>query len=171
MTSQESIQPLPSRIAGLADLAHNLSWSWHREARGLFRAIDEILWHQTRHNPILLLREVQPGRLTRCAADPEFLSQYDAIVAWMAGERQNELTWFGQRYPALRKQSIAYFCAEFGLHNSVPIYSGGLGILAGDHCKASSDLGVPLVGLGLFYQRGTSISGFGWTGGRKTGTR
>ncbi|HEX9754765.1 MAG TPA: alpha-glucan family phosphorylase [Gemmatimonadales bacterium] len=149
-----SLPALPPRIAGLADLARNLSWSWHREARALFRTIDELLWRDTQHNPIRLLREIDPASLGQLATDPAFLAQYDAIMAWMATEGQSELTWFGQTYPELRDGTIAYFCAEFGLHNSVPIYSGGLGVLAGDHCKASSDLGVPLVGLGLFYQKG-----------------
>jgi starch phosphorylase len=154
MNPRDKIPPLPPRLEGLAELALNLSWSWHREARALFRSIDELLWHQNRHNPVRFLREVDPIRLERLAADPDFLARYDGIVAWMATERQSELTWFGQRYPGLRNSGIAYFCAEFGLHNSVPIYSGGLGILAGDHCKAASDLGVPLLGLGLFYQKG-----------------
>ncbi|MEO8200422.1 MAG: alpha-glucan family phosphorylase [Gemmatimonadota bacterium] len=145
---------LPARIEGLADLATNLSWSWNLDARALFRAIDEPLWHLTRHNPIDLLRRVDPGRLAALAQDPGFLSRYDTLVAWMAGEVSLDQTWFHTSQPVENRQTIAYFCAEFGLHNSVPIYSGGLGILAGDHCKAASDLGVPLVGLGLMYTKG-----------------
>src|SRR6266566_4436778 len=118
---------LPERIGGLAGVAANLSWSWNRNARALFRLLDAALWHLTRHNPIELLRRVDAARLAACAADPEFVNR-----------------------------PIAYFCAEFGLHASVPIYSGGLGVLAGDQCKAASDLGVPLVGVGLFYTRGYS---------------
>jgi starch phosphorylase len=145
--------PLPPAVEGFATLAVNLSWSWHRQARAIFRAMDEVLWHQTRHNPIRFLREVEPARLARSRPMPGS-EQLDRIMAWMAGEETNEHTWFGQRWPGLRTSTAAYFCAEFGLHNSVPIYSGGLGILAGDHCKAASDLGVPLVGIGLFYQKG-----------------
>jgi starch phosphorylase len=145
---------LPARIEGLADLATNLSWSWNLDARALFRMIDEPLWHLTRHNPIDLLRRVDPGRLASLAQDPAFLSRYDILTTWMASETSAEQTWFYRSQPAENRQTIAYFCAEFGLHNSVPIYSGGLGILAGDHCKAASDLGVPLVGVGLMYTKG-----------------
>src|SRR6266581_642764 len=136
---QHSGPALPERIAGLAAVASNLSWSWNRNARALFRMLDPALWRRTQHNPIELLRRVDPARLAACAQD-----------ATSAG------TWFATAYPELVKRPIAYFCAEFGLHASVPIYSGGLGVLAGDQCKAASDLGVPLVGVGLFYTRGYS---------------
>jgi starch phosphorylase len=139
---------------GLESLAANLSWSWHRRARALFKSVDPIAWRRCRHNPIELLRGLDPARLERVAEDPAFRAELEQVLDWTKGERSNELTWFGQTWPALRERPVAYFCAEFGLHNSVPIYSGGLGILAGDHCKAASDLGVPLVALGLFYQKG-----------------
>ena len=153
---------LPERIAGLAELARNLRWSWNRETRALFRAVDPTLWHLTRHNPIELLRRADPARLTACAADPEFARRYDAVLDQAAREGSGEGSWFATSYPDLWRGvgglggagPVAYFCAEFGLHNSVPIYSGGLGVLAGDHCKAASDLGVPLVGVGLLYTRG-----------------
>jgi len=145
---------LPERIAGLAKLARNLSWSWNHDARALFRSIDPTLWRLTRHNPFALLRRVEPARLAACAADPEFLRQYDALMEQAAREASNAGTWYATTYPDLTSSTVAYFCAEFGLHNSVPIYSGGLGILAGDQCKAASDLGVPLVGVGLLYTRG-----------------
>ena len=151
---RDKMPALPAAVEGLAELAGNLSWSWHREARALFRSVDETLWHQTRHNPIKFLREVDPARLEQCAGNAAFTAELQRILAWMAGEGTNEYTWFGQKWPDLRARTAAYFCAEFGLHNSVPIYSGGLGILAGDHCKAASDLGVPLVGIGLLYQKG-----------------
>ena len=144
--------PLPARIAGLAALAHNLDWSWTNESRILFRSIDSTLWHLTHHNPIEILRRADPVRLLECAADPAFLRRYDAQVAHAAA-RTSAPTWFSQTHGDL-PGPVAYFCAEFGLHNSVPIYSGGLGVLAGDHCKAASDLGVPLIGVGLLYTRG-----------------
>jgi starch phosphorylase len=149
-------QPLPERISGLSAVARNLSWSWSRDARALFRSIDQALWHLTRHNPIELLRRVDPARLAACAQDPAFLQRYDAIVQWNGWVAATHDTWFETSYPKLAQHRIAYFCAEFGLHNSLPIYSGGLGVLAGDHCKAASDLGVPLVGVGLFYTKGYS---------------
>jgi starch phosphorylase len=149
-----SIPHLPERISGLNAIAHNLAWSWSHDARALFRAVDPTLWHLTRHNPIALLRRAEAARLAACAADPEFLRRYDALLEKTAREVAKENTWFAATYPDLTRRTVAYFSAEFALHASVPIYSGGLGILAGDHCKAASDLGVPLVGVGLLYTRG-----------------
>ena len=139
----------------LGAISTNLSWSWNRDARALFRAIDPPLWHLSRHNPIELLRRVRPERLAACASDADFLRLYDAVVQ-DAARAGSSTTWYAASYQDVAARPIAYFCAEFGLHNSVPIYSGGLGILAGDHCKAASDLGVPLVGVGLFYTKGYS---------------
>src|SRR2546426_53719 len=132
---------LPGRIGGLAGVAANLSWSWNRNARALFRLLDAALWHLTRHNPIELLRRVDAARLAACAADPEFLRLYDAVAAAAARDATSAGTWFAASYPEFVNRPIAYFCAEFGLHASVPIYSGGLGVLAGDQCKGASDLG------------------------------
>src|SRR5213595_331076 len=157
MTQPEPSGPaVPERINGLASVAANLSWSWNRNARALFRMLDVALWRRTQHNPIELLRRVDPARLAACAADPAFLGLYDAVVAAAAQNATSAGTWFAASYPESVTRSTAYFCAEFGLHASVPIYSGGLGVLAGDQCKAASDLGVPLVGVGLFYTRGYS---------------
>jgi glycogen phosphorylase len=136
LIQQSRIPYLPARIEGLAAIAMNLWWSWSREARGLFQSIDEPLWHDTRHNPLQLLR------------------RYDDVMERMACEADHGDTWFARNYPDLNGRPVAYFCAEFGLHNTVPIYSGGLGVLAGDHCKSASDLGVPMVGVGLFYRKG-----------------
>src|SRR5260370_23557534 len=131
---------LPERIAGLTALARNVGWSWHRDARALFRSVDPTLWQLTRHNLFVLLRRVERERLTACAADPEFLARYDALLEQLGRAASDEGTWLAGMHPELRGQAVAYFCAEFGLHNSVPIYSGGLGILAGDPCQAASDL-------------------------------
>ena len=154
MIPSRTTPQLPARIAGLWTIATNLSWSWSRTARALFRAIDYPLWSLLRHNPIELLRRVAPERLAVVSQDPEFLALYDAAMAAAARETSTADTWFTQQYPALAGKSAAYFCAEFGLHNSVPIYSGGLGVLAGDHCKTASDLGLPLVAVGLLYTQG-----------------
>jgi len=145
---------LPPRISGLAAVAGNLAWSWNREARALFAAIDERLWDRVRGNPIALLRLVDPERLEACAQDEAFVQAYDGVMRWFAEERSSEHTWYARNYPEIADRALAYFCAEFGVHSSVPIYSGGLGILAGDHCKAASDLGVPLVGVGILYRAG-----------------
>ena len=152
----------------------NLWWSWSREARALFRSIDDALWHLTRHNPLELLCRVDPARLAACASDSDFLRRYDdGHGRGMAHEARPAAT-PGSRthYPELDGRPVAYFCAEFGLHNSVPIYSGGLGVLAGDHCKAASDLGVPHGRRrAVLHARATSTSGCGWTAGRRTATR
>ncbi|HEU4700228.1 MAG TPA: alpha-glucan family phosphorylase [Gemmatimonadales bacterium] len=154
LTTPSRIPYLPARIEGLATIAMNLWWSWNRDARALFRSIDEPLWHLTHHNPLTLLQRVDPARLAARASDSDFLRRYDAVLARLHQELTTQDTWFTATQPGLGARPVAYFCAEFGLHNSVPIYSGGLGVLAGDHCKSASDLGVPLVGLGLFYRRG-----------------
>ncbi len=145
---------LSGRVAGLAHLAQNLAWSWNRDARSLFKAIDEGLWNRTRHNPIRLLQLVDPARLVDLADDPVFCARYDRAMQWLAGERSDEHTWYARTFPELRGRTVAYFCAEFGIHNSVPIYSGGLGVLAGDHLKTASDLGIPLVAVGILYRNG-----------------
>lgn len=145
---------LPGRIRGLAHLAQNLAWSWNREARSLFKYIDESLWARLRHNPITLLQQVSPSRLQDLTTDDVFLARYDRAMQWLAAERSDEHTWYARTFPDLRGRTVAYFCAEFGIHNSVPIYSGGLGVLAGDHLKTASDLGVPLVAVGILYRNG-----------------
>src|ERR1051326_5618703 len=149
-----SLPYLPSRLAGLADLVANLSWSWNDDARFLFRQLDGQLWRRLRYDPIRLLQQISRDRLNQCAEDPGILERYDRVMSWFAAEQSADDTWFAKTFPTLRDRTIAYFCAEFGLHHSVPIYSGGLGVLAGDHCKTASDLGVPLVGVGILYRAG-----------------
>ena len=145
---------LPERIHGLANLTRNLWWSWQLDARELFHRIDHQLWESTRHNAVEFLRQVAPERLEKRAQEPAFLELYDAVMRRFGQLADRNGTWFASRYPELLDRSIAYFSAEFALHRSLPIYSGGLGVLAGDHCKAASDLGVPLIGIGLYYQGG-----------------
>ncbi len=145
---------LPEPIAGLAEIAMNLSWRWNPRARALFRRLDKPLWHRTLHNPVEMLRLVDPERLRQLAEDPGFRHLHDEVLAATRREASRDGTWMSAEHPEFGERPVAYFCAEFGLHNSVPIYSGGLGVLAGDHCKAASDLGVPLVGVGLLYVKG-----------------
>ena len=152
--SDQRIPNLPDRIARLAGVATNLWWTWSREARILFRDLDVVLWRQTRHNPIAVLQQVDPARLRECAEEPAFVALHNQVVGELDRALTREGSWFRTQFPEYDAARIAYFCAEFALHNSVPIYSGGLGVLAGDHCKAASDLGVPLVGVGLMYTRG-----------------
>jgi starch phosphorylase len=145
--------PIPDRIRRLADLADNLWWSWHPPARNLFKAVSYPLWKSTRHNPVRMLQLVSPERLEALSRDPDFLEYYDRVVAAFDTELSNGHLWFREQYPDLRLP-MAYFSAEFGLHGSLPIYSGGLGVLSGDHCKEVSDLGIPLVGVGFIYPQG-----------------
>src|SRR5581483_6040923 len=147
---------MPTRINRLYELAYNLWWSWHPEARVLYGSLDPDLWEQVGHNPVRFLSEVQPQRLATAAENRQYLKQYDSVISdfdHYIHPRPDE-TWFTQNYPELSGKTIAYFSAEFGLHESLPIYSGGLGILAGDHCKEASDLGLPFVGVGFLYPQG-----------------
>jgi starch phosphorylase len=145
--------PIPERIRRLADLADNLWWSWHPPARNLFKAVSYPLWKSTRHNPVRMLQLVDSNRLQVLARDPSFLAQYDRVLAAFHGDLGNGHLWFPANYPELGSP-VAYFSAEFGLHGSLPIYSGGLGVLSGDHCKEVSDLGLPFVGVGFIYPEG-----------------
>lgn len=147
---------MPTRISRLYELAYNLWWSWHPEARALYSTLDPELWEQVGHNPVRFLSEVNPGYLEKAAANREYLQQYDSVIGdfdHYMHPRADE-TWFSSTYPELTANIIAYFSAEFGLHESLPIYSGGLGILSGDHCKEASDLGLPFVGVGFLYPQG-----------------
>ncbi|MEJ2339448.1 MAG: alpha-glucan family phosphorylase, partial [Gemmatimonadales bacterium] len=153
-TAETKIPYLPERLEGLRELAMNLSWRWHRRAWRLFEQIDPALWAAGRNNPIDLLRRAGPARLAECANDAEFMKLYEAALDDFRRELTPEATWFRDRFSGSGVRPIAYFCAEFGVHSSVPIYSGGLGVLAGDHCKAASDLGVPLIAVGLLYSKG-----------------
>jgi starch phosphorylase len=146
---------LPERIGRLGDLAYDLWWSWHRGARQVFRLLDYRLWRVTFHNPVRMLRMLSPARLEAVARDTHFLTEYDTAIADLDAARGDGETWWNRRYGRDRSaQTIAYFSAEFALHQSLPIYAGGLGVLAGDHCKEASDLGIPLVGVGFMYPQG-----------------
>ena len=154
----------PSRLSRLPDLAYDLSWTWNR-AREVFRQLDPALWHNCSHNPVLMLERVTPGRLERVMADEEFVALYEEAVATMDRTREARDTWWAKNVSADPHATIAYFSAEFALHQSLPIYAGGLGVLAGDHCKEASDLGVPLIGIGFMYPQGyfrQRLSPEGW---------
>lgn len=155
---------IPERIVRLRDLSYNLWFSWHPEVLELFRKIDEAKWHELNHNPVKFLLEVKQESLEKVSRDQDFLALYDRVIAAFDEYMQGE-SWFKKKYPELLDKPVAYFSAEFGLHESLPIYSGGLGVLAGDHCKAASDIGLPLVGVGLLYKQGyftQKINREGW---------
>jgi len=159
-----NLPPFPERIARLEDLAVDLWWSWHAATREVFRRLDYTLWRATAHNPARMLRLLSREQLEQAASDPAFLQLYDRAVAALDDARRAHNTWWSRTFPQLTGP-IAYFSAEFALHQSLPIYAGGLGVLAGDHCKEASDLGVPLVGVGFMYPQGyfhQHISAEGW---------
>lgn len=157
---------LPERLAALEQLSINLRWSWHKPTQDMFADIDGTLWEQGGRDPVALLGAVDPTRLDDLAADPEFLQRLDAL----AGDLNDYLTrphWYQQQDRAApdRPTGIAYFSMEFGVSEVLPNYSGGLGILAGDHLKSASDLGVPLIAVGLLYRSGyfvQSLTADGW---------
>lgn len=145
---------LPPRLARLAELAENLMYSWERRIRGLFWRLDRQLWDGCGNNPKLFLRRIAQDRLDAAAEDPDFLYEYQTALAIHDIYLETGATAAVRELLDPDSDLVAYFCAEYGLHESLPVYSGGLGILAGDHCKAASDLRVPLVAVGLFYRQG-----------------
>ena len=154
---------LPEALHPLGELAINLRWSWHEPTRWLFADIDPDAWQRVGHDPIALLGEVSAERLEELAADQAFVDRVAAadadLTEYLAGQR-----WY-QTLDDRKPRAIAYFSPEYGIAQALPQYSGGLGILAGDHLKASSDLGVPVIGVGLFYRSGyfrQSLSSDGW---------
>lgn len=149
----------------LWQLAHNLWWTWQPDAIELFRELDPVGWRETNHNPVALLKRLGPGdvaaRIERLSLDSRIRFQYRRLEEYLTDER----TWCTTQAGVIRVTPIAYFSAEFGLHESLPLYSGGLGVLAGDYLKSASDLGVPVVAVGLFYAQGyfrQQLNADGW---------
>ena len=145
---------LPKRIEKLSTISNNLWWSWNTEFLRLFRKIDQDLWEKCGKNPVKFLKEVSQERLEMAAKDLLFLREYDKNVENFENYMNSNNTWFANKYPENKNDLIAYFSAEYGLDETLPIYSGGLGILSGDHLKSASDLGIPLVAVGLLYKNG-----------------
>ena len=156
------IPSLPTKLERLRELAHNLWWSWNHEAIELFRRLDRDLWESAGHNPVLMLGVIRQERLEQMAEDDGFLAHMDRVYREFRRYLASQGTWYDKTFGKPGKDAaagsagrrIAYFSAEFGLTESLGIYAGGLGILAGDHLKSASDLGLPLVGVGLLYQQG-----------------
>ncbi len=145
---------VPDRIGRLNALAYNLWWSWHQPAHDLFERLSPAVWHASGRNPIRFLRRLQPELLRASAADPAFLSAYDAVIEEFDQAITGQDTWISKYAPQLTGKTLAYFSAEFGLHPTLPIYSGGLGVLSGDHMKEASDIGLPTVAVSLLYRQG-----------------
>ena len=156
---------LPDRISRLDELAHDLWWAWRLDVRDVFRTLDYPLWRVTQHNPVRMLKLISPATLEAAVRNPTWLAAFDRAVEGLEAERHPTGTWCAEAHPDVARGSIAYFSAEFAIHQSLPIYAGGLGVLAGDHCKAASDLGVPLTGIGFMYPQGyfhQTLTADGW---------
>ena len=157
---------LPVPLADLAELAWNYAWSWQPGAQSLFREVDSALWAASRHNPRRLLDQVPRTRLTELAADAAFLRRRDEVLTAFRALQDAPLDPAAERLRQERAgRPIAYFCSEYAIHEGLPIYSGGLGVLAGDHVKSASDLGLPFVAVGLRYQQGyfrQELDATGW---------
>lgn len=156
---------LPERIERLNNLAYNLWWSWNPEAIRVFSKINPVLWDAVSHNPVAFLQQVSRALLNQVSNDKQYLTLYDHVIEEFDAYLNRKNTWFTEKYPDLTEKSIAYFSFEFGLHESIPAYAGGLGILAGDHLKEASDMGLPLVAIGFIYNQGyfvQKITEDGW---------
>ncbi|NSW90910.1 MAG: alpha-glucan family phosphorylase [Firmicutes bacterium] len=145
---------LPKRLEKLKDIAYNLWWSWNHDALDLFEDIDPELWKETGKNPISFLQEVSSNKLEEALNNKVYMLKYNEVVNAFDSYMSDNNTWFNKNYPDIGNHKIAYFSAEYGLSEILPIYSGGLGVLSGDHCKSASDLGIPFVAIGLFYKQG-----------------
>ena len=145
---------LPKSIEKLGEISENLWWSWNTEFLKIFKEIDIDLWEQCNKNPVKFLRLVDQEKLERASTDPEILRNYRVNVDNFESYMKSRTTWFSKQYPENKDDVIAYFSAEYGLDETLPIYSGGLGILSGDHLKSASDLGIPIVAIGLLYKNG-----------------
>lgn len=149
----------------LNSLAYNLWWTWNPEAAMLFRELSPLAWETSNHSAVAVLNRVSDQELQARLGDPEFYSKVKNVLGEFSEYMASNTTWCSQNYPQLLDKPIAYFSAEFGLHECLPIYSGGLGILAGDFAKSASDLGIPFIGVSLFYRLGyfkQKISEDGW---------
>lgn len=152
-----AVAKLPERISGLKEISKNLWWTWNYDCQTLFEDIDKVLWEKTNHNPVIFLKQVNQKSLDKVVSNDSFLERYDNVFSSFKSYLQEKNTWFNSTHKNYNDGEIAYFCAEYGLHESFPIYSGGLGVLAGDHVKTASDLGLPFVAVGFLYKEGYFI--------------
>lgn len=154
MSHESLLNSLPRRIRRLADLAYNVWWTWNPGAVRLFSTLDRQLWGNVNHNAVKFLKLVDRKALNGALSDIQYLEAYDKVIAAFDDYLKDQNTWFAKTLPEQKNNTIAYFSMEFGLHESLPIYAGGLGVLSGDHSKEASDLGLPFVGIGFIYQQG-----------------
>lgn len=148
---------LPKEISKLSEIANNLWWSWNTDYLKLLKQIDRDLWENVGKNPVKFLKLVSQERLEKASQNQEFLKHYNIVANNFENYMNSKNTWFSKNYPKNENDLIAYFSAEYGLDETIPIYSGGLGILSGDHLKSASDLGLPFVAVGMLYKEGYFI--------------
>ncbi len=160
-----TLSKIPERIGRLEELANNLWWSWHEDARSVFRLLDYPLWRLSGHNPVKVLRETSPESLQAAANNQIFLDLYDSVMAKLDVDVSDSTVGYAGGSQLLPGGPIAYFSMEYAIHNSLPIYAGGLGVLSGDICKEISDLRIPMVAVGFMYPQGyfhQHIGADGW---------
>ena len=146
---------LPDELSRLKDISYNLWWSWNPDAIDLYRDIDLLLWEKVNKNPVRFLQEVSSKKVNEKLGDEDYMLRYKQVVNKYDSYMSNKTsTWFNKTYPDKSDYSVIYFSAEYGLNEVLPVYSGGLGVLSGDHCKSASDLGIPFTAIGLFYKQG-----------------
>ncbi len=145
---------LPRRIARLGELTYNMWWAWNPEVQRLYRLIDKDLWEAVYHNPVRFLRQIERAKLNATTYDRYYLEFYDRVFRSFDRYMDAKKTWYKQAHPNLQGKTMAYLSMEFGLHETLPIYAGGLGVLSGDHLKEASDLGLPMVAVGMLYTQG-----------------
>ena len=145
---------LPKSLERLGELAFNIWWVWNHEAQDLFVDVDKYLWDDVNHNPVAFLQQVNYAKLTAQANNADYLDLYKDVMEKFDAYLGEKKPYYTRHYPALKDKQIAYFSFEFGLHESLPVYAGGLGILSGDHLKEASDMGMPLVAVGFIYNQG-----------------
>jgi starch phosphorylase len=148
------VPKLPASLQRIRELAYNLRWSWNHDTIALFRRLDSDLWEQSGHNPVQMLGSLDQKHLEEAAADESFLAHLERVINDYDAYMENKSSWFRKTHKPADGPLVAYFSAEFGLTECLSIFAGGLGILSGDHLKSASDLGIPLVGVGLLYQQG-----------------
>ncbi len=155
VTTVTVVPNLPRSLERLRELAYNIRWTWDHETIALFRRLDRDLWEKTNHNPVWLLGRISQEQINAAAADEAFMAHLDRVCESFDRYMNNPNTWYAKRFGSVpEKPIIAYFSTEFGLTECLRNYSGGLGVLSGDHLKSASDLGLPLVGVGILYQEG-----------------
>lgn len=151
---KDGFPKIPENISNIVKLAYNLWWSWHPEARMVFKMIDRVAWKESGHNPVKMLKDLPEEILESAASNSEYLNHYSFVINKFHEYMESKKCWFLENIPISECNPIAYFSTEYGLHHSMPFYAGGLGFLAGDHIKECSDLGIPMVAIGFMYPEG-----------------